>query len=729
MIIKSIELRNFQCYSGSDNIFEFTNGLNVIIGDNGGGKSKLYDAFYWVLYNQIFDTASNKFKHTKFFGKELVSDKAKFDSNIDESVETMVRSVFENPENFETITFERTYKITKKDEDVWAVPDDSILSVYYQDRPFNSKRLITNAEEIGKMQDKILPEKMRPYMWFQGESVNELIDFAKSETLLNAINVLSDIGMYKKLIDIAKLAYNDAVKDLERETKRNSTDSTKSEKLSIEKVGLIEKIDRCNKEINQYKENLNAAEKRQEDIISSFDDATRISQYEQEKREKLKALQEKEEDYRRKNIDLNRSLFNRKWVLKNSGHLAKLYAAKFQDYQKERLKKENLYLLAKHVDQKMQTRLPINVPQPIYVEDMLKREICLVCNRTAPKESDAWMAIQELLSDPDLLKNEQNQGVSKHDFRDEFSFLYERTLMMSGKIQSVDDDIMAIYEEIRVVDRRRKEIKQDYDSISRSLENMLEDTALSIDTSKGIVNELKDKQKLISTNRNSLETTISDLKKIELRVAEIDGELERLSKGRTPNIYQNKVNLLHDFKLVAESTRERVFHRLVGRLENEANEHFKNITLESNAYQGTIKLVKDVSGKYYPENQDNRGNKLAQLNASNISIIKLAVIMAIISEKKSAEATKLYTFITDAPMSIFGENYTIGFCKSANEVYKQSIIMSKDFYSNKNLRERLLTEVKNLGNVYEITPSLKGDDRASRNKLKTHIKEIKKDNI
>ncbi len=726
MIIKSIELRNFQCYSGSDNLFEFTNGLNVIIGDNGGGKSKLYDAFYWVLYNQIFHTASNKFKDTKFIGEEFVSDKAKFESSINDTVETMVRSVFEDPESFETITFERTYKITKKDEDVWVVPSDSTLSVYYQDRPFNSKKLISDVEEIDKMKDKILPTKIRPYMWFQGESVNELIDFSKNESLLNAINVLSDIGMYDKLIDIAKLAYNDAVKDLERETKRNSTDSTKSEKLSIEKTGLIEKIDRCNKEMSQYKENLNVAEKRQEDIISSFDDATRISQYEQEKKEKLKVLQEKEEDYRKKNIELNRSLFNRKWVLKNSGHLAKLYAAKFQDYQKERLKKENLFLLAKHADQKMQTRLPINVPQPIYVEDMLKREICLVCNRTAPKESDAWMAIQELLSDPNLLKNEQDQGVSKHDFRDEFSFLYERTLMMSGRVQSVDDDIIAIYEEIREEDRRRKEIKQDYESISRSLENLLEDTALSIDTSKGIVNELKDKQNLISTNRNSLEIAKSELIKYESRVVEIDAELQRLSKDRTPNIFQNKVNLLHDFKLVAESTRERVFDRLIGRLENEANKHFKNITLENNAYQGAIKLVKDSSGKYIPENQDSRGNKLAQLNASNISIIKLAVIMAIISEKKSAEATKLYTFITDAPMSIFGENYTIGFCKSANEVYKQSIIMSKDFFSNHNLRERLLTEVKDLGNVYQITPSLQGDSRASRIKLKTNITVIKK---
>jgi DNA sulfur modification protein DndD len=711
MIIKSIELRNFQCYSGNNNQFEFTEGLNVIIGDNGGGKSKLYDAFYWVLYDQVFDTASNKFKNTEFFGHELVSDKTKFECSIDDSVETMVRSVFENPDNFETVTFERTYKTTKIDENNWtAVPANSILRVYYQERPFTSKKLITDAVEINKMRDKILPEKIKPYMWFQGEAVNELIDFSKSETLLNAINVLSDIEEFNSFIRIAQLAYEDAQNDLEREIRRNSSDSKKSEKLFQEKAELTEKIDRCKTEIKQYQDNLIAAERRQESIISNFDDAKKIAQYEQDKKIQFNLLQEKEEDYLRK----------------NSENLAKLYAEKFNHYQKERLKKENLLAISQQVEQKLQTRLPVNVPQPIYVEDMLKREICLVCNRPATKESEAWLAIKELLDDPELLKKEQTENVTKHDFRDELSALYDKTLMMRGKIQNIDNDIMAIYDEVRVLDRRRREAKQDFDFISRNLEDMIEDTALSVDTSKGIVDELKDKQSLIAKNHNLLEITKTALNNHEVRMVEINAELVKLNKGRTSTIYEKKVDMLHDFKLITESTKERVFHSLVQRLEREANKHFTNITYESNAYQGIIKLVKDATGKYFPENQDNRGNKLAQLNASNISIIKLAVIMAIISEKKSTEATKLYTFITDAPMSIFGENYTIGFCKSANEVYRQSIIMSKDFYANLALRERLLTEVKNLGNVYQIDPSLKGQDRNTRNKLMTNIKTIQR---
>jgi DNA sulfur modification protein DndD len=62
MILKSIELNNFMCYSGENNKFEFKEGINLIIGDNGYGKSKLFDAFYWVMYDQVFDSNKKQFR-------------------------------------------------------------------------------------------------------------------------------------------------------------------------------------------------------------------------------------------------------------------------------------------------------------------------------------------------------------------------------------------------------------------------------------------------------------------------------------------------------------------------------------------------------------------------------------------------------------------------------------------------------------------------------------------
>ena len=66
MKIRTLSLSNFLCYYGraASNTFRFSDGINLIIGHNGAGKSKIYDAFYWVLYDQIFDTGQRVFKPT-----------------------------------------------------------------------------------------------------------------------------------------------------------------------------------------------------------------------------------------------------------------------------------------------------------------------------------------------------------------------------------------------------------------------------------------------------------------------------------------------------------------------------------------------------------------------------------------------------------------------------------------------------------------------------------------
>lgn len=44
MIIQKIEIRNFRSYYGQ-NTFDFTNGLTLIIGDNGDGKTTFFEAW------------------------------------------------------------------------------------------------------------------------------------------------------------------------------------------------------------------------------------------------------------------------------------------------------------------------------------------------------------------------------------------------------------------------------------------------------------------------------------------------------------------------------------------------------------------------------------------------------------------------------------------------------------------------------------------------------------
>ncbi len=87
MKIHSISLTNFLCYYGNNNKARFGDGLNLILGANGYGKSKLYEAFQWVFKDGITDDlVPRRIKNTSLLKRELISEKALFECEIGENV-------------------------------------------------------------------------------------------------------------------------------------------------------------------------------------------------------------------------------------------------------------------------------------------------------------------------------------------------------------------------------------------------------------------------------------------------------------------------------------------------------------------------------------------------------------------------------------------------------------------------------------------------------------------
>ncbi len=240
------------------------------------------------------------------------------------------------------------------------------------------------------------------------------------------------------------------------------------------------------------------------------------------------------------------------------------------------------------------------------------------------------------------------------------------------------------------------------------------------------MNEYSAQNELVRRSSNEIISNSNIISRKKEELLTIEAQLSKLVVGEIPAYLMDKVRVLDEFYQVAHSTRKRVFSKLVKVLEEEANKHYLEMTQDNMSSRGVIKLKELSNGKnYMPELVDENGNVLLQLNTGNIILIKLATIMAIISARQGSRDTDLYTLITDAPMSVFGEDYTIGFCKTVSKVYKQSIIMSKEFYKNTTLREQLLTdsEVK-LGKVYLITPSIPENTRSNRNSLSTNIEKL-----
>jgi len=729
MVIQSITLSNFQCYYGECK-FEFQEGLNLVIGDNGAGKSKLYDAFYWVLYDQVFDSFSREFKKTNEVRSNLISDKAKALCEPGDSVKAEVKIVVFYAQRQIEYTLTRSYIVVKKDSDVLQEANESSLTIFNREKYLDSRPMV-NPSEINSLLRKILPNDVKPYMWFQGEQVNSLIDFKEKSTLTNAINVLSDIREFDFYEELSQRAFEAAEKEYHRELRKASSDSRKSDDLEKQRQKIQLELTRLGEERLHAADNLTYANERKDDLMNKVDDAQKIKDLNSREQELKYRLQDTDKGLSKMKADINKSLISRNWILKGAGFLVDLYAKKYDAYIRIRNQKEGEHAAKQKAMNELfkEFRLPIDVPEPIFVQQMLDKERCLVCDREAPHGSEAYDKIQELLQRSKRHKEKPKpEPITVHDFSKEFKSLYQNGLNLQGFINHSDHEIRAAIANVLETEAKYKEVKSKLEKVQRDIMEVVHSSSIgSIESSLDVVNEFQSQYNTIVDFEKKIQRIDFEIESKTKEIKKIDEELKNLSSGKISPILEEKRKVLEDFRDIAKSTRARVFNRLIEQLEEEANKHYYNMTAENQSVRGRIKLEKQANDNYMPKNLDGEGRVLSSINDSNIILIKLAVIMAIISAKKSSPAADLYPLISDAPTSKFTENYAIGFCRTASQVYNQSIIMSKDFYNNQTLQERVFREVGGqLGSVYIIEPALPPDSgRTDRNMLETNITRLR----
>ncbi|MFN7704053.1 MAG: AAA family ATPase [Chryseotalea sp.] len=722
MILEKIEIENFMCYSKPVEL-TFTEGINVVIGDNGFGKSKLYDAFYWVMYDQVFSSEQKRFQFTKEIKSGIVSDMAKHEAKNGDKIIALVRVTFNNVEKGELYILENKYSITKH-ENRFIENNDSEPTLLKKE-PYLKAKLITDEQEKLKIKNRILPPQVKDYLWFQGEQVESIIDFNDHDTLRKAINVLSNILRYDTINEIAQAASKAANNEYDREVKKLSKDTDKSEQLSKDKKALESQIKYDLEEEKQIRDNLTKADERCSQLLSQLQDAERVKELHIKKQVLISFLNELSNTQKEDNITFHRKMFRNKWVLKGTTHLQQEFAAQFEDYQFNKLKIEAEQKAYQNIEnelvKKLQFRLPKDVPEPIYVLRMLEIEKCLVCDREAKENSEPWLKMKELVDRPDLKKSKSAEQKS-FNFADDLRLLYQNGLTQSNRIQHIDSDINEILQKKLRLSKQIKDVQKEVYDLEQDIERILANTSLTSDIATNIIGEFNIQNKYSKEFAEKLNRVSQRIEKDKVSLIAIEEKLKELVTGTISPALEEKKKILNDFEILSMNTKERVFNKLIERLEEESNKHYHDMTSGNKSAKGQIKLSKRPNGNYMPEIIDDQGNPLLGSNTSNLILVKLAAIMAIISAKTSSDMTNLYTLITDAPTSVFGEDYTIGFCKTISKVYRQSIIMSKEFYKNQELRNQLLSspDIK-IGKVYMISPSITESQRVNRNTLTTIV--------
>lgn len=731
MFITSIKIQNFQCYSGGyeKNTFNFAPGLNIIIGDNNAGKSKLYDAFRWCIHDVVFDSGRRDFCNTSIVKDKIVSDKAKFEAEVGNAICMKVKLSLIRKERSDLAYYEleRVYYI-KKTEDVFTQLKASKLKSFRAEVYFNKEsnlydefikweKTLTSEKRLREIDSeevisKIVNRDIEKFLWFQGEQVDSIVDFNKEDSIKSMIKQLSDIEQY----DLLKDAFTPAFKDSEKEFYRLVNRNNKNDKLEKLRKAVENKqisINGRKKELEKYQLEKEDLELKKSRYVSRLQDSVALQKLvnKKEKKEAQLKILNKEIDNIEKSYHNN--LFDKVWVLEGlSKHIGK-----FRKLKDEYTRNRQNVLVDLRAQQKQLQRLPADVPNESYLNMMLEECKCFLCNRDFVEGDEVYEGIQNKIKDSKNINHPDTTFVFEKSFDDLFQSM--KYGVGSQRIKNISEDIKDTNTDLFEKNETKTKLLEELDKIAKEIQKNAKGEDVKTLINQGINYDV------VNRDSRRVEKSISQLLEIipqlELDLKELkkdhEKELKKQPKNSLLKEKEEKMNTLQLLQNLAIKTRDRIYSELIITLQEEVNKHFQAMTKGNKGALGRV--IFEIKKSFIrPMIVDSTGQELSSVNDSNIILVKLATIMGVITTKSTTLPLPL---ITDAPTSKFGDNYTMNFFKQVGEVFPQSLIMSYDFHRNIELRDKLLKSSDKIGFVYTITPEHESDKSLDRNSLGTKI--------
>ena len=701
MIINGLTMKDFQCYSGghADNKFIFSRGINLIIGNNGHGKSKLFDAFYWVIYDQIFSSDDRIFKPTMVCKEALISDKAKALCKDGEKASAEVVLHVTDSQS-QTYRITRMFRAQKKSNRQWVSEPKSTLLI---EQIKKGTPQLVSPDKHDNVLNRVIPGHLKPYMWFQGEQVDSLMDFKSKSALMQTVNLLSDIEGYDRLIEIASVGSNRAIKALSKARKDNSKNQQESSRLGREESKHRDEIVRLKGMVADHQGAVDMAIEATEGLVGQVADAERRVKLKQEGETAASEQKVAENEVEARVTSLNGKLFSDFWLLRNVEPFSDNFAAKYKQYFRGHQEVISSLEPAK-------LRLPVDMPQPIHVQEMLDAEECFVCGREAKKGSAEHEHIQQHLRRD---KVDVAQAF-KNDCADFYERLYNNSLGFRHVVKRLEKRIPDEFGEISSLRSKAAEAQKRVSEVKAQFEELL-----SSDRSENIVSEFKTHESNRSRYSNLLKQAEYDLAKEEELLEGVLQQQQKLVTGKVSASIELGEQVWSSLLALSESTRGRVFQKLVTDLEGSANRIFNEMTCKNKSITGRLQLRTLGNERIVAEIVDKDGHTLSGSNDSNIILVKLALIMAIL--KSRALWSQNYCMVTDAPTSKMAAEYSQGFYEALGDNFTQAIVMTYDFLD---AEDDVKIKSLKVSKAYRLESEYPNGDRQDRADLSIAISEI-----
>ncbi len=681
-IIKSIAFKNFFNYYGEfdDTIYHFEDGVNIIVADNGAGKSKFFNAFLWLFYDQVLDSDDKQKKNVKDFAVKIISDKAKNETSIGQSVETGIRLEYSTGRYKYQITKSFTAtRISEKitDFDSWQITVND-LEVDKTDHILPKYKPVYDAEEKQKVISQLIVPTLRQYSFFQGEEVDKMIDFSKKSSIEDAVKTLTNISKYEEVVDIVKDLASKAEKDLNTQTKTTSSHNDRFEQAVLVKKDLEDRLEQDKEKLGEFNQLYETAEQEKNDLEQNFANAEKRKELDDKILEKSKVLREVKEEYDSFLDGINNRFFdgNFSWISLGFENSIAGFKEKIKEFRQTRYEKRALLNAAENPNDYF-TMLPVNSPDTVSLENMIDSEHCYVCDRPAEIGTDAYEYLLKLKNRP--LENNNKKEFVKNDLEDFFGNLQINSTPFCNKFDTIPQSVRRTRE-------REIELKQRLDKLSsqlKALKSQRKDILIAgtesenVDNATTIINQYKGSIRRMEQATSRIERLQDSIKDNKFKIANTEKEIKNLRPKDIPEGFSVNYEISKDLVEASINAKERVFDKMVNLLEDHANEHFQNLIKYNNIQGGVLKFEKTPSGGISLDYVDDLGNEVSGASEGFQRMKKFAVVMAIISANTSKYN---YPLLADAPLSAFGNAFNKGFFEAIPDVFPQSIILVKDLY-------------------------------------------------
>lgn len=678
-IINSISFKNFFNYYGDfeDTRYDFEEGVNIVVADNGAGKSKFFNAFLWLFYDQILDSDDKIKKGIKDVAVKIISDKAKNETRIGDSVETGIQVEYSTGRwKYQII---KSFTATRLRENITSFDSWQIIindiEVNQTDHILPKYKPVYDAEEKNNIIKQLILPNLRQYSFFQGEEVDSIIDFGKKSSIEEAVRTLTDISKYEELVSLTKDFKEKAEKDLNKQTKSNSEHNERLEKAIKLKEELEKNLENEEIKLSEFENLYDDAEREKNELEQNFSNAEKRNELDLKIKEKNKKANEVAEEYSGFLESINGRFFdgNFSWISLGFENVESDFQEKIQQFREVHYEKKALKNISENPNKQFHF-LPLDSPDSVSLKNMIDREHCFVCDREAKEGSHAHNHFIKLKNRAVDSKNDVE--FVKNNLEGFFGSLQINAQPFYNKISSIEDSILKTREKEITLNERLTKLKKELKVLKDQRKDILI-AGTEDEDAQTIINRYKGAIRRMESSSFQIERLKELIKKLKTNIHNTDKEVQSLRPTNIPESYLLNYQICSDLADATEKAKDRVFDNMVSLLEKYANEHFQNLIKYNDLAGGILKFEKSPSGSILFNYNDSKGNVVHGSSEGFQRMKKFSVVMSVIS----ANTTKYnYPLLADAPISAFGEGFTEGFFEATGKVFPQSIVLVKDLY-------------------------------------------------